>query len=69
MSEVYQSNYWQTDTAFTCKQFKKFLHDWGVHLQIRYAYAPARSGIAEGSHRSIKIIVARKQCSIPEAVY
>ena len=31
--------------------------------------APAGNGITERSHRSIKIIVVRKQCFIPEAVY
>ena len=57
------------DTAFICKQFKKFLKDWGVHLWFWWAYASARNDLVERSHRSIKTIVARKQCFIPEVVY
>ena len=55
--------------AFPCKQFKKFLNDRGVHFRFWCAYAPAGNGIVERSHRSIKTIAARKQCSISEGVY
>ena len=44
------------DTAFTCRQFKEFTSSWGVHLMFRYAHIPARNGIMERSHRSIKTI-------------
>ena len=57
------------DTAFTCRQFKEFTSGWGMHLRFRYAHIPARNGIVEGSHRSIKTIAARKNCSVLEVVY
>lgn len=57
------------DTAFTCKHLKNFFSNWGVCLQFQCAYAPAENSIVERSHRSIKTIAVRKQCSIPEAVY
>ena len=68
MSKVCQSNYWQMIWFSSESSLRSFLHDWGVHLRFRCAYAPARNGIVERSHRSIKTIVARKPCSIPEVV-
>ena len=57
------------DTAFTCNAFRRFLDSWGVRLRFRCAYVPAGNGVAERSHRTIKTIAARQQCSVPEAVY
>lgn len=57
------------DTAFTCKHFKNFSSNWGVRLWFRCTYAPTGNDIIERSHWSIKTIVARKQCPIPETVY
>ena len=57
------------DTAFTCRKFKEFMSSWSVHLRFRCAHVPARNGIVECSHRSIKTIAARKNCPALEAVY
>ena len=40
-----------------------------MHLQFRCAYSPSGNGIVERSHRTVKTIVARKNCSILQAVY
>ena len=42
------------DTTFMCKNFKKFLSNWGGHLWYQWSYAPAGNGIVERSQRSIK---------------
>ena len=57
------------ETAFTCKDFGEFARNWNVHLQFQCAYSPSGNGIVERSHRTIKAITARKNCSILEAVY
>ena len=57
------------DMAFPWKYFKKFFNNWGVYSQFWCTYVFAMNDIVEKSHRSIKTIVARKQCSIPETVY
>ena len=57
------------DTAFTSKDFREFARNWDVHLQFRCAYSPSWNGIVERSHRTVKTIAARKNCSILEAVY
>ena len=57
------------DTAFTSKDFRDFARNWDMHLQFRCAYSPSGNGIVERSHRIVKTIAARKNCSILEAVY
>ena len=57
------------DTAFTSKDFGEFARNWDVHLRFRCAYSPSGNGVVERSHRTIKTIAARKNCSILEAVY
>ena len=57
------------DTAFTSKDFREFARNWDVHLRFRCAYSPSGNGIVERSHRTVKTIAARKNCSILEAVY
>ena len=41
----------------------------GVRLQLQCAYVLLGNGITERNHRSIKKIVARKQCTISETKY
>ena len=55
------------DPAFRSQQIKQFSQEW--RLRLRCAYVPSVNGIAERSHRSIKKIAARKQCTISEATY
>ncbi|XP_066985023.1 uncharacterized protein [Macrobrachium rosenbergii] len=57
------------DTAFRSKLFADFAKKWCVHLNFRCAYVPSGNGIAERCHRTVKVIAARKGCSIAEAVY
>lgn len=59
------------DTAFRSKSLEDFLSEWGVRLRFRFrcAHVPSGNGIVERCHRSVKLIAARKQCTIMEAVY
>ena len=50
-------------------EFRRFIDEWGIRLRHRCAYVPSGNGIAEWCHRSVKRIVARKTCTIAEAVY
>ena len=54
---------------FTSKDFQEFARNWDVHLRFRCAYSPSGNRIVERSHRIVKTIAARKNCSILEAVY
>ena len=57
------------DTAFKSKVFLEFVRQWNVRMRFRCAYVPSGNGIVERCHRTVKVIAARKQCSISEAVY
>ena len=57
------------DIAFRSSLLKTFLDEWRVRLRFRCAYVPSGNGIIERCHRTVKRIAARKQCTIPEAVY
>ncbi|KRX94318.1 hypothetical protein T4E_4277 [Trichinella pseudospiralis] len=57
------------DTTFRGRTFTKFIGRWGVRVRYRCAYAPSGNGIAERCHRSVKVIAARKNCTVEEAVY
>ena len=57
------------DTAFRSSLLKTFLGEWRVRFRFRCAYVPSGNGIIERCHRTVKRIAARKQCTIPEAVY
>ena len=56
-------------TVFTSEQFRKFEDSWGIHLQFWCAYVPCGNGIIKRNHRTVKIIAARKDCMVSEAVY
>lgn len=57
------------DTAFKSQTFAQFAARWGVRMRFRCAYVPSGNGIVERCHRTVKVIAARKDCSIAEAVY
>ena len=57
------------DKAFTSNDFYQFVKRWSINLHYRCIYAPARNGIEEQSHQSIKTIAARKQCSMLDTLY
>ena len=57
------------DTAFRSKLFTEFARQWSVCIRFRCAYIPSGNEIVERCHRTIKVIAARKGCSVAEAVY
>lgn len=57
------------DPAFRSRQFEAFAAQWGVTMRFRCAHVPSGNGISERCHRSIKVIAARKNCTVAEAVY
>ncbi|XP_045101302.1 uncharacterized protein LOC123498201 [Portunus trituberculatus] len=50
------------DTVFRGRRFAAFAARWGVSLRFRGAYV-------ERNHRTVKVIAARKGCSVAEAVH
>ena len=64
-NELFSDN----DPAFYSSEFRAFAHEWKINLWFHSAYAPARNGIAEWCHCTVKQTVARMRCSIQEAVY
>ena len=57
------------DTAFRSRKFAQFTDRWAVRVRFRCAYAASGNGVVERCHRTVKVIAARKQCSVSEAVY
>ncbi|KFD46109.1 LOW QUALITY PROTEIN: hypothetical protein M513_13004 [Trichuris suis] len=57
------------DTAFRSKAFAQLAARWNVRMRFRCAHVPSGNGIVERCHRTVKVIAARKGCSIAEAVY
>ncbi|KRX80127.1 hypothetical protein T06_5078 [Trichinella sp. T6] len=57
------------DTAFRGRIFTDFIARWGVRVRYRCAYAASGNGIAERCHRSVKVIAARKKCTVEEEMY
>ena len=57
------------DTAFRSHKFAEFARQWEVRVRFRCAYAASGNGVVERCHRTVKVIAARKGCSIGEAVY
>ena len=57
------------NTAFCSMEFRRFVDEWGIRLRHRCTYVPSGNSIAERCHQSVKRIVARKACTIAEAVY
>uniref|UniRef100_A0A5S6QNM3 Integrase catalytic domain-containing protein n=1 Tax=Trichuris muris TaxID=70415 RepID=A0A5S6QNM3_TRIMR len=58
-----------SDPSFRSQLFARLTERWGVRLRFRCAYMPSGNGIVERCHRTIKVIAARKKCSVAEAVY
>lgn len=56
-------------TIFHSTPFRKFTDHWAIEVLYRCAHVPSGNGISERSHRTIKTIVARSNCSVSEAVY
>ena len=56
------------DAAFCSKMFAEFARQWNMQICFHCAHIPSGNGIVERSHCTIKVISARKDCSIAEAV-
>ena len=57
------------DTAFRSRDFAVFASKWGMRLRFRAVHQPSGNGIIERNHRTVKVIAARKRCSVSEAVH
>lgn len=57
------------DNAFRSRSFAEFTKRWDVRLRFRGAHVPSGNGIVERCHRTVKVIAARKRCTVAEAVY
>ena len=57
------------DTAFRSRSFAAFASRWGVSLRFRAVYRPSGNSIVERNHKTVKVIAARKRCSVAEAVH
>ena len=55
------------DTAFRSRGFAALASRWGV--RFRAVYWPSGNSIVERNHRTVKVIAARKQCSVAEALH
>ncbi|KAK4294952.1 hypothetical protein Pmani_032459 [Petrolisthes manimaculis] len=60
-----------TDNAasFRSSAFSDFARRWSMEVRYRCANVPSGNGISERNHRTVKTILARKGCSVMEAVY
>ena len=56
-------------TVFRSRDFGAFAARWNVSLRFRAAHVPSGNGIVERNHRTVKVIAARKGCSVSEAVH
>lgn len=57
------------DTIFRSRQMAALMSKWGTTLRFRAVHEPGGNGIVERSHRTIKVIAARRRCTIAEAVH
>lgn len=57
------------DPVFRGRPFAVLIARWGVTVRFRAAHAPSGNGVIERSHRTVKVIAARKRCAIAEAVH
>ena len=56
-------------TAFRSRYFASFTALWNVRLRFRAAYIASGNGIVQHNHCTVKVIAARKLCSIAETVH
>ena len=57
------------DTMFRGRQVAALAARWRVTLRFRAVHEPGGNGVVERCHRSIKVIAARRQCTVAEAVH
>ena len=56
-------------TEFRGRVMRAFAAQWRVVLRFRAAYEAGGNGIIERHHRTVKVMAARQQCSVQEAVH
>ena len=56
-------------TVFRSRTMAALAAKWNIVIRFRAVHEPGGNGIVERCHRSIKVIAARRQCSVPEAVH
>ena len=56
------------DAALRSREFAVFAARLGVKLRFRALHRPSGNSIVERNHRSVKVIAARQQCPVSEAV-
>ena len=56
-------------TEFRGRVMRAFAARWHVALRFRAAYEAGGNGIIERHHRTVKVMIARQQCSVQEAVH
>lgn len=56
------------DTTFRGACFVNTMRKWNVAMRYRCVYRAGGNGIVERVHKTVKVIAARKRCSIREAV-
>ena len=57
------------DTVFRSRRFAEFTSRWDIHIRFRGAHVPSGNGVVERCHRTVKVIAARKGCTVAETVY
>ena len=56
-------------TAFRGLQVAALAARWKIAMRFRAVHEPGGNGIVERCHRSVKVIAARRECTISEAVH
>ena len=57
------------DTVFRGRQVAALSARWRISLRFRAVHEPSGNGVVERCHRSVKVIAARRRCSVAEAVH
>ncbi|KAF0295321.1 Gag-Pro-Pol polyprotein [Amphibalanus amphitrite] len=57
------------DTVFRGRHMAVLAARWRVALRFRAVHEPGGNGVVERCHRTIKVIAARRQCTVAEAVH
>ena len=56
-------------TEFKGRVMVAFATRWDIELKFRAAHEPGGNGVVERHHRTVKVMAARQDCTIPEAVH
>ena len=56
-------------TVFRSRQMASLAARWSTTLRFRAVHEPGGNGVVERCHRTVKVIAARRQCTVAEAVH